>query len=33
MFSKGLWLTAILWVVIALIGYLLATYWTGFGVA
>jgi solute carrier family 13 (sodium-dependent dicarboxylate transporter), member 2/3/5 len=33
MFAKGLWLTAMLWVVIALLGYLLATYWPGFGVA
>jgi sodium-dependent dicarboxylate transporter 2/3/5 len=33
MFSRGLWLTAILWVVIALVGYLLATYWPGFGSA
>lgn len=33
MFSKGLWLTAILWVVIAVVGYLLATYWPGFAVA
>ena len=33
MFSKGLWLSALLWAVIALVGYLLATYWPGFGVA
>jgi len=33
MFSKGLWLSALLWVVIAVLGYLLATYWPGFGVA
>jgi solute carrier family 13 (sodium-dependent dicarboxylate transporter), member 2/3/5 len=33
MFSKGLWLTAMLWAVIALLGYLLATYWPGFGIA
>jgi solute carrier family 13 (sodium-dependent dicarboxylate transporter), member 2/3/5 len=33
MFARGLWLTAILWAVIALLGYLLATYWPQFGVA
>jgi sodium-dependent dicarboxylate transporter 2/3/5 len=33
MFSRGLWLAAMLWVVIALLGYALATYWPGFGVA
>jgi sodium-dependent dicarboxylate transporter 2/3/5 len=33
MFSRGLWLTAILWAVIALLGYLLETYWPRFGVA
>jgi sodium-dependent dicarboxylate transporter 2/3/5 len=33
MFSRGLWLGALLWVVIALLGYALATYWPGFGVA
>jgi sodium-dependent dicarboxylate transporter 2/3/5 len=33
MFSRGLWLTVLLWVVIALMGYALATYWPGFGVA
>ena len=33
MFSRGLWLAALLWVVIALLGYGLAAYWPGFGVA
>lgn len=33
MFARGLWLTAILWVVIALLGYALAIHWPGFGVA
>ena len=33
MFAKGFWLVALLWVVIALVGYALATYWPGFGVA
>ena len=33
MFSRGLWLVALLWVVIATLGYALAAYWTGFGVA
>jgi sodium-dependent dicarboxylate transporter 2/3/5 len=33
MFSRGLWLTALLWVVIALLGYALAVYWPGFGIA
>ncbi len=33
MFSKGLWLAAILWVVIVLIGYALVMYWPGFGLA
>jgi di/tricarboxylate transporter len=33
MFSQGLWLTALLWSVIAVMGYVLATYWPGFGVA
>ena len=33
MFSRGLWLTVLLWAVIALVGYALATYWPGFGVA
>ena len=33
MFSKGLWLAVLLWVAIAGVGYALATYWDGFGVA
>ncbi|MEO5741992.1 MAG: SLC13 family permease [Vicinamibacterales bacterium] len=33
MFSQGLWLVALLWVVIALVGYVLAAYWPGFGIA
>lgn len=33
MFSKGVWLALILWLVIAVMGYVLATYWPGFGVA
>jgi sodium-dependent dicarboxylate transporter 2/3/5 len=33
MFSRGLWLAALLWAVIALIGYALAVYWPGFGIA
>lgn len=33
MFSQGLWLMALLWVVIATLGYALATYWPGFGIA
>lgn len=33
MFSRGLWLAALLWAVIALVGYALASYWPGFGVA
>jgi solute carrier family 13 (sodium-dependent dicarboxylate transporter), member 2/3/5 len=33
MFSRGLWLVALLWVVIALLGYTLAEYWPGFGLA
>ncbi len=33
MFSQGLRLTVLLWAVIALIGYLLATYWPGFQIA
>jgi sodium-dependent dicarboxylate transporter 2/3/5 len=33
MFSRGLWLAALLWAVIALLGYALATYWPGFGIA
>jgi solute carrier family 13 (sodium-dependent dicarboxylate transporter), member 2/3/5 len=31
MFSRGLWLAALLWAVIALVGYVLAGYWPGFG--
>jgi solute carrier family 13 (sodium-dependent dicarboxylate transporter), member 2/3/5 len=33
MFSQGLRLTILLWCVIVVVGYLLATYWSGFGVA
>jgi len=33
MFSQGLKLVVLLWVVIALVGYVLARYWPGFGVA
>jgi hypothetical protein len=33
MFVRGLWLTALLWLVIFLAGYLMATYWPGFGAA
>ena len=33
MFSRGLWLTALLWAVIVLLGYALSTYWPGFGIA
>ena len=33
MFSRGAWLTALLWVVIALLGYALTVYWPGFGIA
>jgi len=33
MFSKGAWLTAFLWIVIALLGYALSSYWPGFAVA
>jgi sodium-dependent dicarboxylate transporter 2/3/5 len=33
MFSRGLWLTGLLWLVVVLVGYLLVTYWPGFGVA
>jgi len=33
MFSRGLWLALILWMVIATVGYVLAMYWPGFGVA
>ena len=33
MFSRGLWLVVLLWIVIAALGYVLATYWPGFGAA
>lgn len=33
MFSQGLWLTMLIWLVIVIVGYVLATYWPGFGVA
>ena len=33
MFSRGAWLALMLWAIIALLGYALATYWPGFGVA
>ena len=33
MFSRGLWLVVLLWAVIVTIGYLVATYWPGFGIA
>ena len=33
MFSRGVWLAALLWAVIALMGYGLAAYWPGFGIA
>jgi sodium-dependent dicarboxylate transporter 2/3/5 len=33
MFAKGLWLVVLLAIVIVVIGYLLATYWAGFGIA
>jgi solute carrier family 13 (sodium-dependent dicarboxylate transporter), member 2/3/5 len=33
MFGQGVWLVAALWVVIALLGFALAVYWPGFGVA
>jgi sodium-dependent dicarboxylate transporter 2/3/5 len=33
MFSRGIWLAALLWVVIAVLGYALAVYWPGFGIA
>jgi hypothetical protein len=33
MFSRGLWLAVVLWIVIAIVGYLLARYWPGFGTA
>jgi solute carrier family 13 (sodium-dependent dicarboxylate transporter), member 2/3/5 len=33
MFAKGFWLGALLWVVIALLGYALAASWSGFSIA
>lgn len=33
MFAQGMWLVAVLWAVIALVGYALAVYWPGFGIA
>ncbi len=33
MFGKGLILTGLMWVTVMTVGYLLATYWPGFGVA
>jgi len=33
MFGKGLILTALLWLTVMAVGYALATYWPGFGVA
>jgi len=33
MFARGFWLTALLWSVIVMLGYLLATYWRGFAIA
>jgi solute carrier family 13 (sodium-dependent dicarboxylate transporter), member 2/3/5 len=33
MFSRGLWLAALLWCAIVAVGYVLATYWPGFGIA
>ena len=33
MFSRGLWLAVLLWAVVALVGYALAAYWPGFGIA
>jgi sodium-dependent dicarboxylate transporter 2/3/5 len=33
MLSRGLWLVALLWVVIALVGYILAMHWPGFAIA
>ena len=30
---RGVWLAALLWAVIALMGYGLAAYWPGFGMA
>jgi solute carrier family 13 (sodium-dependent dicarboxylate transporter), member 2/3/5 len=33
MFARGFWLTVLLWSVIVVLGYLLATYWSGFAIA
>ena len=33
MFAQGMWLVVLLWAVIALVGYALAVYWPGFGIA
>jgi sodium-dependent dicarboxylate transporter 2/3/5 len=33
MFSRGLWLAVLLWLVIVAIGYVLVSYWPGFGIA
>ena len=33
MFSRGAWLTILLWVVITLLGYALTVHWPGFGIA
>jgi solute carrier family 13 (sodium-dependent dicarboxylate transporter), member 2/3/5 len=33
MFARGFWLAVLLWSVIVLLGYLLVTYWRGFGIA
>jgi hypothetical protein len=33
MISRGLWLTGAVLVLVAALGYALATYWPGFGVA
>jgi sodium-dependent dicarboxylate transporter 2/3/5 len=33
MFARGFWLTMLLWSVIVMLGYLLVTYWRGFGIA
>jgi di/tricarboxylate transporter len=33
MFARGLWLAFLLWAVIAVVGYLLTSYWPGFATA
>ena len=33
MFSRGLWLAALLWLVIVCVGYVLITFWPAFGAA